>query len=116
MKKTLFILLVATAVTANEANTADVIQNKKLYDGQYASCMKAMKNGEEVGVVTISAKVQSEYCKCFAEQMAKRYDMKLMVNLIKKDLPNLLNSMIEQYTDASMRFCDTKMNLKMIQE
>jgi len=90
-------------------------ENKKLYNGQYNSCIRALDNAKEVNAVKIGQKKQTDYCKCVAEQMVERYDKSLMANLVQKDLSNMFFSMIDQYIYASMSFCDTEMNLQIIQ-
>ena len=115
MKKLLLILPIALAICGADAAQMAAVQTKKLHDGQYDGCMRAIRNAQSLGVVNVSNKTKTDYCKCVADQMVERVDMNIIANLIKKDLPNMVASTMEQWLDGSMSFCDMKMGVKLMQ-
>ncbi len=89
---------------------------EKFYYGQYNSCMRGLNNVRSVRQLGISEKTQEELCKCTAEQMVERVNLNTVENLVKADKSNLLIAFIEITFDASVTFCEQKLNISILPE
>lgn len=116
MKRLFLIFLTVFAIGEANAEIPNATHKQKLYNGTFQSCMRAIDNIKKLGVQEIKSHTQSEYCKCVAGQMTERVDIKQLAVLVQNDKSNMFVSLIEIQMGASMRFCDTKMNIKMVKD
>lgn len=87
---------------------------KKLYYGQYNACLRALKNAESLNKINISSKKQQNYCKCVAEQMIERVDLKAVGDFVAVGMPASALSLIEFNIDAAMSICEEKLDIHLL--
>lgn len=138
MKKLLFVLLLLLARTncvwasdcckdawipelcnpqlCSEIKKEDIKQQrlKKFYYGQYNACLRALKNAESLNKINISSKKQQNYCKCVAEQMIERVDLKAVGDFVAVGMSASALSLIEFNIDAAMSICEEKLDIHLL--